>query len=210
MVALLLEQPAEEMPTPPPRSKGKKRRSVVPVKIIPSPQEIKNAASKAFSTVKNSILELHDSAKKTLKGNAEGEARKKNQEDIDLTPHEHERALKGAYRSFAIPGAPKTDIDSYFDQTKPHIKTLIKNQLKEMESANIIMTLWVIWKMPIKLLIELDPEDLEDAGDKGRPAPPVNPSPQKMDEFEKKETSGMTGWLIMYQNQLKMPPAKNF
>ena len=79
-----------------------------------------------------------------------------------------------------------------------------------MGSANIIMTLWVIWKMPIKLLIELDPEDLEDDGDKARPVPPVNSSPQKMDEFEKKETSGMTGWLIMYQNQLKMPPAKNF
>ena len=53
----------------------------------------------------------------------EGEARKKNQEeeekeDIDLTPHEHEKALKGAYRSFLIPGTPKTDIDSYFDQTR--------------------------------------------------------------------------------------------
>ena len=48
---------------------------------------------------------------------------------MDLTPHEHERVLKGACRSFVIPGAPKMDIDSYFDQTKPHIKTLIKNQL---------------------------------------------------------------------------------
>ena len=38
-----------------------------------------------------------------------------------------------------IPGAPKTDINSYFGQTKPHIKTLIKNQLKEMGSTKIIM-----------------------------------------------------------------------
>ena len=75
-----------------------------------------------------------------------------------------------------IPGAPKTDINSYLDQTKPRIKTLIKNQLKEMGSAKIIMTLWVRRKKPIKPLIELDPEDLEDAqdigsniGDKGRP-----------------------------------------
>ena len=52
-------------------------------------------------------------------------------------------ALKGAYRSFVIPGAHKTGLDSYFDQTKPHIKALIKNQLKEMGSAKIIMTLWV-------------------------------------------------------------------
>ena len=40
---------------------------------------------------------------------------------------EHERALKGAYRSFVIPSTPKTDIDSYFDQISPHIRTLIKN-----------------------------------------------------------------------------------
>ena len=76
-----------------------------------------------------------------------------------------------------IPGTPKTDIDSYFDQTRPHIRTLIENQLKELGSAKIIMTLWVIWNKPIKPLIELHPEDLEDAGDKGGPAPPVNPSP---------------------------------
>ena len=113
LFALLLEKSAEEMPTPAPRSKGKKRRPVAPVKIIPSPQEIKNAASKAFSKVKNRMLELHDSAKKTLKDYVEGEARKENQEeeeDVDLTPHEHERALKGAYRSFMIPGTPKKEL----------------------------------------------------------------------------------------------------
>ena len=38
-----------------------------------------------------------------------------------------------------MPGKPKTDIDSYFDQAKPHIGTLIEKQLKEMESAKIIM-----------------------------------------------------------------------
>ena len=66
------------------------------------------------------------------------------EENIDLTPHEHERALKGVYRSFAIPGTPETEIDSYFDQTRPHIRTLIENQLKEIGSKKIIMTLWVI------------------------------------------------------------------
>ena len=63
---------------------------------------------------------------------------------FNTAPHEHERALKGAYRSFVIPDAFKTDIDSYFDRTKSHIKTLIENQLKEMWPAKIIMTLWVI------------------------------------------------------------------
>ena len=62
-----------------------------------------------------------------------------------------------------IPDLPKTDIDSYFDQTKPHIKTLIKNQLKEMGSAKIIMTLWVRWKKRIMPVTELD--NLEDAKD---------------------------------------------
>ena len=55
----------------------------------------------------------------------EAEEEQQQEEDIDLTPHEHERALKGAYRSFVIPGVPKTDIDSYFDQTKSYIETLI-------------------------------------------------------------------------------------
>ena len=89
-----------------------------------------------------------------------------------------------------IPGAPKTDIDSYFDQTRPHIKTVIKNQLKKMGSAKTIMTLWVIWKKPIKSLIELDLEDLEDAqgiggntGDNRRPAPLM--SPQEIEEMKK-------------------------
>ena len=38
VLALLLEQSSEEMPTPAPRSKGEKKRPVLPVKIIPSPQ----------------------------------------------------------------------------------------------------------------------------------------------------------------------------
>ena len=32
-----------------------------------------------------------------------------------------------------------------------------------MESAKIIMTLWVRWKKPVKLAITLDPEDVESA-----------------------------------------------
>ena len=65
-----------------------------------------------------------------------------------------------------ILGAPKTDIDCYFDQTKPHIKTLIKNQLKEIGSAKIIMTLWVRCHYKrIMPLIALDPEDTKNAQD---------------------------------------------
>ena len=69
----------------------------------------------------------------------ECDVKKENQEEkgIDLAPHEDERALKGAYRSFVIPLSPKTGIDNYFDQ----IKSQIKNQLKDMGSAKIIMSL---------------------------------------------------------------------
>ena len=102
---------------------------------------------------------MYDGAKKTLKDIVGKEPKEKQQEeeDVDLTPHKNERALRGAYRSFEIPGVPQTDIDSYFDQTKSHIKTLIENLLKEMGPANIIMTLWVIWKECTMPLIELDP-----------------------------------------------------
>ena len=82
------------------------------------------------------------------------ENQEEEEEDVGLTPNKYERPLKGAYKSFVIPGAPKTDIDSYFDQSKPHIKTLIRNQLKEIGAAKIIMTLSVRWKKPIIPLIE--------------------------------------------------------
>ena len=39
--------------------------------------------------------------------------------------------------------------------------------MKEMESAKIIMTLWIRWKKPVKFIITLDREDVEDAQDIG-------------------------------------------
>ena len=129
--------------------------------------QLKIQSAKSFLTEKNSILRLYDGTKKTLKVDVESEAEKENQEEEDtyLTSNEHEKVLKGAYRSFVISGAPKSDIDSYFDQTKPHIKTLIKNQRKEMGSAKIIMTLRVTWEKFIMPLIELRPEDAKNAQD---------------------------------------------
>ena len=111
------------------------------------PKLIKKAVDEAVLRLKNTISRLYDGAKKTLKGILEKEAEKEQEEekeeeeDVDLTPHEHERALKGAYRSFVIAGRPKTDVDSYFEQTKPHIMKLMKDQLKKMGAAKIIVTL---------------------------------------------------------------------
>ena len=60
--------------------------------------------------LRNTISKLYNAVSAPV----EGEQQQK-QEDIVLTPHEHERALKRAYRSFVKPGLPRTDIDSYFD-----------------------------------------------------------------------------------------------
>ena len=129
-------------------------------------QSVRETASLLY----NRMVENVGYGQETLKDIVEKEAEEEQQqeekeEDIDLTPHEHERALKGAYRSFVIAGRPKTDIDSYFDQTKPYSKTLIENQLKKMGSSKIIMTLWVIWKKRTEPLIELGPEDAKNAQD---------------------------------------------
>ena len=70
------------------------------------PKPIKKAVDKAFITFKNRIPRLYDGAKKTLKDIVEKKAEEEEEEDVDLTPHEYERALKGAYRSFMMPGKP--------------------------------------------------------------------------------------------------------
>ena len=64
-----------------------------------------------------------------------------------------------------VPGLLKADIDSIDGWVKPHTKALIEDQLKEMQSTKVIMTLWVRWKKPVKSAITLSPEDVEDAKD---------------------------------------------
>ena len=63
LVALLLEKSAEEMPTPAPRSKGKERRPVLPVKITSSPQEMdefeKEEIKRSRSVIRNRLSKLH-------------------------------------------------------------------------------------------------------------------------------------------------------
>ena len=64
LVALLLEQSSEEMPTPPPRASGKEERRALPVKIISSPQEMdefeKEEMKKSRPVVKNRLNEWYD------------------------------------------------------------------------------------------------------------------------------------------------------
>ena len=100
-----------------------------------------------------------------LKDNVEKEARKEEtaeqrEDNIDLTAREIERALKETYRSYRT---PKKGVDSHVDRAKPHIKTLLEDQLKEMQSSKVIKTLWGNWRKPVQLVITLDPEDIESA-----------------------------------------------
>ena len=63
LLTLLLEQLSEEMPTPSPRSKGKERKLVLLVKIIPSPQEMnefeKEEMTKSRPVVETRLSKLH-------------------------------------------------------------------------------------------------------------------------------------------------------
>ena len=128
-------------------------------------QRVRETASLLYNRMVENMEYGQETLKDIVEKEAEEEQQQEKEEDNDLIPHEHESAIKGAYRSFVIPGLPKTDIDSYFDQTKPRIKTFIQNKLKEMGSERIIMTLWVVWKEPVKLLIKLDPENVKNAQD---------------------------------------------
>ena len=63
LLASLLEQLSEEMPWPPPRSKGKERKPVLLVKTIPSSQEIdeveKEEMTKSRPVVETRLSKLH-------------------------------------------------------------------------------------------------------------------------------------------------------
>ena len=63
LLASLLEQLSEEMPSPPPRSKGKERKPVLLVKTIPSSQEIdeveKEEMKKSRPVVETRLSKLH-------------------------------------------------------------------------------------------------------------------------------------------------------
>ena len=63
LLALLLEQSSEEMPTPPPRARGKEERHPLPVKIISSPQEMdefeKEEMKKSRPVEESGLSRLH-------------------------------------------------------------------------------------------------------------------------------------------------------
>lgn len=84
------------------------------------PKSIKSVVSKAFSKVKNSMLNLYSGAKNKLKDAVKKETEKKikNRQKIKLighlrNPSEHWKLQ--TYKSFGIPGLSRGDIDDYFN-----------------------------------------------------------------------------------------------
>ena len=88
---------------------------------------------------------VEDEAEKQHEEDKE-EDQEEEQENIDLTPQEHETALKGTYKSFGSPGLPKTDVDTYIEKITPYMKTLIEQQIREMGSAKVQLSMWMKWK----------------------------------------------------------------
>ena len=111
LVALLLEQSAEEMPTPPPRARRRGRRPVPFIKIIQSPQELdefeKEEMKKSRPVIKNSLSKLYDQL-------------------IDYVPKPIKKAMGKVFLGI------KNSIMSLYDGARKTLKDMWKKKQKKM------------------------------------------------------------------------------
>ena len=77
-------------------------------------QNIRETASLLYNRMVENVGYGQEKLQDIVEKEAEEGQQQEEEIDVDLTLNEHERALKRAYRSFVIPGTPKTDTDSYF------------------------------------------------------------------------------------------------
>ena len=63
--------------------------------------------------MKDNIEYGHERLKNNVDKEATQEEEEQKEDNIELTATQNERDLKGAQRSFAIPGLPKADINGY-------------------------------------------------------------------------------------------------
>ena len=125
-------------------------------------QSVRDTASLLYNRMMNNIGET---LKDIVENTAEEEHQEEEQENnADLTPKEHETALKGAFRSFRSPGLPKADVDTYIERITPHIKKLVEEQVGELGSAKVQLSMWVKWKKQEEIAIQLDPEEMQKLG----------------------------------------------
>ena len=110
LVALLLEKSSKEMPKPAPRSKGKERRPVLPIKIIPSPQKMdefeKAEIKKSRPVVESRLSKLH----KWLD---------------DYVPKPIKKAVDKAFITF------KNGTISLYDGAKKTLKDIVEKEAEE-------------------------------------------------------------------------------
>ena len=110
LLALLFDKSSEEMPTPPPRSKGKDRRRALPVEIISSPQEMdefeKEEMKKTRSVVESRLIRLH----KWLD---------------DYVPKPFKKAVKKSFLRM------KNSIMSLYDGAKKTLKDIVEKEAEK-------------------------------------------------------------------------------
>lgn len=123
---------------------------------------IKESEKGAYKGFESKVMALYNKVNKALKRPAphdevEEEAQedyigdiqhlyKEPQEDrqsanTDLAPREHKHALHKIIRSFRIPGSDKADVDRYITMVRPGVKTLVKEQVKDMGFAKIQLSM---------------------------------------------------------------------
>ena len=112
--------------------------AAIPDALIERLQGVRENASLLQSRIMDSI----EYGQEIFKDIVEKETRQEEEEDtedkFDLTATENEKALKEVHKIFLM---SRLQRDIYVDQIKPHIKTLIEDQLKKMQSTRVIMTL---------------------------------------------------------------------
>ena len=67
-------------------------------------QSVSETASLFYSRMEENMGYGQERLKDIVEKEAEGQQQQEEGEDVDLTPNDYERALKGAYRGFVIPG----------------------------------------------------------------------------------------------------------
>ena len=88
-----------------------------------TPEPIKDATTKIFRKAKNEILKLY---KKPVP-----------------KPKLHEHAMKKAYKSYRLENDSFTDYVNYLNHVKDEVLKLIKDNLNEMGSVKVQLTLWL-------------------------------------------------------------------
>ena len=135
-------------------------------------QSVRETASWLYNKTKER-LGFGEALRATVEDTAREEERQ--EQEGDLTPHEHEHAMNKAYRSFKIAVLPKTDLDGYNTKVTEQVETLVREQVADMGSAKVQMTMWIKWKKVVEL-----------------PAFPGSPPLTGVDYIEKAFNSSMT------------------